>query len=228
MRQSGGRLDAVGLVLAGVVNTILAPIDFAVLIDRGSLAHGGSVADRAHWIAAHTSRWQGGWAFWFVVTLSFAWAFFALANHVDRRGPELQLALALAVIAAAVDCVGIVTNLAAVPAAAGGEGETFRVVQELGRALTDVAAFGLYSLAGLVLLPALARTRGYPRWLLNLGALEWGVAAVATVLLALQAPGAAAATALASAAFVLYAPWAWANAWWVLRRAPGTMNGTRS
>jgi hypothetical protein len=46
-----------------------------------------------------------------------------------------------------------------------------------------------------------------------------GVAAIATVLLAVQAPGAAAATALASAAIALYAPWAWANAWWVLRRA---------
>jgi hypothetical protein len=206
-------------VIAGVANTILAPIDFAALIERGSLAHGGAVADRGRWIAAHTARWQGGWAFWFVVTLSFAWAFFALANQVQRRSPELQLALALAVIAAAVDCVGIVTNLAAVPAAADSGGETFRVVQELGRALTDVAAFGLYSLAGLVLLPALARTRGYPRWLLGLGALEWGVAAIATVLLAVQAPGAAAATALASAAIALYAPWAWANAWWVLRRA---------
>jgi hypothetical protein len=228
VRPPSARLDALGLVIAGVANTILAPIDYAALIEPGSVAHGGAVADRARWIAAHTSRWQGGWAFWFVVTLSFAWAFFALANNVERRGPEVQLALALAVIAAAVDCVGIVTNLAAVPAAAGGEGETFHVVQELGRALTDVAAFGLYSLAGLVLLPALASTRGYPRWLLGLGALEWGVAAIATVLLALQAPGAAAATALASAAFVLYAPWAWANAWWVLRRVPGTMNGTRS
>jgi hypothetical protein len=228
VRLPSRRLDALGLVLAGVANTILAPIDFAALIDRGSLAHGGAVADRAQWIAAHTSRWQGGWAFWFVVTLSFAWAFFALANHVERRGPELQLALALAVIGAAVDCVGIVTNLAAVPTAADSGGETFRVVQELARALTDVAAFGLYALAGLVLLPVLASTRAYPRWLLGLAALEWGVAAIATVLLAVQAPGAAAATALAGAAFVLYAPWAWANAWWVLRRTPGTMNGTRS
>jgi hypothetical protein len=227
VRPPGARLDALGLVVAGVVNTILAPIDFAVLIDRGSLAHGGTAADRAHWIATHTSRWQAGWAFWFVVTLSFAWALFALANHVERRGPALQLVLALAVIAAAVDCVGIVTNLAAVPEAAGSGGAAFRVAQELGRALTDVAAFGLYALAGLVLLPALATTRAYPRWLLGLGAAEWGIAAIATVLLAVQAPGAGAATAVAGATFVLYAPWAWANAWWVLRRAPGTMNGTR-
>lgn len=228
MRSPGARLDAFGLALAGLMNTILAPIDLGVVVDRGTVAHGGAAADRAHWITAHTSRWQAGWAFWFAVTLSFAWAFFALANHLERRRPELRLALALVVIAAAVDCVGIVTNLAAVPEAARDGGEAFRVAQELARALTDVAAFGLYTLAGLVLLPALAATRAYPRWLLALGGLEWGIAAIATALLALQAPGAGAAKAVAGAAFVLYAPWVWANAWWVLRRASGTMNGTRS
>jgi hypothetical protein len=44
----------------------------------GTSASGDSVGERAAWIAGHSSRWQAGWLFWFVVTTTFAWSFFAL------------------------------------------------------------------------------------------------------------------------------------------------------
>jgi hypothetical protein len=47
-----------------------------------------------------------------------------------------------------------------------------------------------------------------------LGAAEWGLSAVATVLLVFDAPG---GTAVGTIGFLLYAPWTWVAAWWVLR-----------
>ncbi|MCP4422067.1 MAG: hypothetical protein GY805_36100, partial [Chloroflexi bacterium] len=86
--------------------------------------------------------------------------------------------------------------------------------ESLTNALTNVAAFGLYSFAGLLLLPATFATPDYPRWLAWLGVTEWGIAAVATVLL-LSAPNLATGPLLIS--FALYAPWVWGSAVWLLR-----------
>jgi hypothetical protein len=61
----------------------------------------------------------------------------------------------------------------------------------------------LYSLAGLLLLPAAFTTPGYPRWLTWLGIAEWGIAGLATILLA-TVPDLAVVPLLIS--FVLYAP----------------------
>ena len=48
------------------------------------------------------------------------------------------------------------------------------LVDSLANVLINVAALGLYSLAGLVLLPAVFATPGYSRWLAWLDAAEWG------------------------------------------------------
>jgi len=211
----GRRLDAAGLVLAGLVNTILAQVDYALLFKRGTVGSGRSLGDRAHWIAAHGARWKAGWSFWIVVTTTFAWSYFALGRHLRRQPAWAALAVGLALIAAAVDLVGVVANIAVVPELADhGGGDGFRGAQLLAHALTDIAAFGLYAVAGLLLLPALRSTPTVPRALLWLGAAEWGVSAVAAGLLAFDAPG---GRALAGVGFLLYGPWVWLGASWVLQ-----------
>jgi hypothetical protein len=216
--SEGRRLDAAGLALAGVVNSILAPAAYGLLLKPGTPTSGHSLAERANWIAAHSARWQAGWALWFVVTGTFAWSYFALGRHLRREPAWPALAVGLALIAAAVDIVGVIINIAVLPELADrGGSDAFHGAQLLADALTDVAAFGLYTVAGLLLLLALRRTQGPPPALLRLGVAEWGVSAVATGLLAFDVSGGRAAAALA---FVLYAPWVWLGAWWVLRAPP--------
>jgi hypothetical protein len=211
----GRRLDATGLMLAGLVNTILAPAVYALALMPGAPGSGRSLDERAHWIAAHETRWQAGWSFWFVVTTTFAWSYFALGRHLRGQPAWPALAVGLALIAAAVDLVGVVANIAVLPPLAERGGtDSFHGAQLLAHALTDVAAFGLYTVAGLLLLPALRSTPGVPRTLIWLGVAVWIVSALATVLLALGAPG---GRTVAGLGFVLYAPWAWLGAAWVLR-----------
>jgi hypothetical protein len=49
--------------------------------------------------------------FWFVVTTTFAWSFFALGRHLRPRPAWPALAVGVALVAAAVDLVGVVANL---------------------------------------------------------------------------------------------------------------------
>jgi hypothetical protein len=214
-QPEGWRLDATGLLLAGLVNTILAPIDYLLLLKPGAPGSGRSLGERAHWIAAHDARWQWGWSFWFVVTTTFAWSYFALGRHLRQQPAWPALAVGLALVAAAIDLVGVVANIAVLPALADhGATDAFRATQLLAHALTDVAAFGLYTAAGLLLLPALRSTPGVPRALIWLSVAEWGVSAVATGLLAFGASG---GRTVAGLGFALYAPWVWVGAWWVVR-----------
>jgi hypothetical protein len=221
------RLDALGLFLAGLINTFLALFVAAVILGPGTAARQADLMLRADWIAEHTLRWQGGWLFWFAVTLSFAWSYFALGRHLKAAPSWPALATGVALIAAAVDLVGVLANVTVLPELAqelirgpGGPDmallAVFRSVESLTYALVNVGAFGLYTLAGLLLLPAVFATPGYPRWLALLGAAEWGIAALATLLL-VAAPGLATGPLLIS--FALYAPWVWASAVWVLRGA---------
>lgn len=218
-------LDVVGLGVAGLVNTLLAPVDFALVLAPGTLLGGGDLATRSAWIAAHTARWQAGWAFWFVVTTTFTWSFYALARHL--RGPRQfrDLPVGMALLAAAVDLVGVVLNSAVAPqlaltyqsldaASKPAAALTYLGVEALANALTNVTAFGLYTAAGLLLLPALFATTAYPRWLAWLGVAEWGISALTTVLLVLS-PSLATGPLLVG--FALYAPWVWGSAWWLLR-----------
>jgi hypothetical protein len=228
--NSSVRLDALGLFLAGLINTFLAFIVAGFILGPGTVARQPDLLDRLNWIAEHTLRWQAGWVFWFAVTLSFAWSFFALGRHLKSARPWPALAIGVAVIAAAVDIVGVLVNLTVLPELAqaltgtttGGDPAlqvVFASMESLANALTNVTAFGLYTLAGLLLLPAVFSTPGYPRWLAWLGAAEWGIAALATIMLVL-APDLATGPLLIS--FALYAPWVWASAVWLLRRKPQT------
>jgi hypothetical protein len=218
-------LDVLGLVVAGLVNTVLAPADAALVLAPGTPAQSGDLAARMAWIAGHAGQWQAGWAFWFVVTTTFAWSYYALARHLAGPRPWRALAVGLALPAAAVDLVGVVINLAVLPqiaALAQGPGASTREsatfvylgFETLANALTNVTAFGLYSVAGLLLVPALFATPTYPRPLAWLGAAEWTSAALATALLVV-APATATGPLLIS--FLLFAPWVWAGAWWIAR-----------
>jgi hypothetical protein len=219
------RLDALGLFVAGLINTFLASLVAGFVVGPGTTTGQPNLLQRIEWISQHTLRWQGGWVFWFAVTLSFAWSYFALGRHLDDSVPWRSLAIGVALIAAAVDLVGVLVNVTVLPELArewittpsGGEPAlqaVFQSMENLATALTNVVAFGLYTLAGLLLLPAVFATPSYPRWLAWLGAAEWGIAALATVLLVL-APGVATGPMLIS--FALYAPWVWASAVWLLR-----------
>jgi len=219
------RLDVLGLFLAGLINTFLALLDATLVLGPGTAALQPQLMDRVGWIGQHAVRWQAGWLFWFAVTLSFAWSYFALGRHLHPSPPWRSLAIGLALIAAAVDLVGVLVNLTVIPQLAGALGAAplqqdmalqtvFLAAETLAYALTNVAAFGLYSLAGLLLLPAAFATVGFPRWLAWLGVAEWGMAAVATLLLII-APGLATVPLLIS--FALYAPWVWGGAWWLAR-----------
>ena len=219
------RLDVLGLLLAGLINTFLALFDAGIIFGPGTDARQSDLLLRATWITEHTQRWQGGWLFWFAVTLSFAWSYYALGRHLDAGRSWINLAMGVALIAAAVDLVGVLANITVLPELARELNSTlanpdpslrvvFRSVERLTHALTNVAAFGLYSFAGLLLLPAIFATPNYPRWLAWLGTVEWGIAAIATGLLVI-APDFATGPLLVS--FALYAPWVWGSAWWVWR-----------
>jgi hypothetical protein len=222
------RLDVLGLFLAGLINTFLALFVAAIILGPGTTARQPDLLLRTTWIADHTLRWQGGWLFWFAVTLSFAWSYFALGRHLKKVPPWPSLAIGVALIAAAVDLVGVLVNVSVLPALAqalssGAFGAdttllvVFQSMESLTYALTNVVAFGLYTLAGLLLLPAVFATPSYPRRLALLGAVEWGVAGLATLLLVI-APDLATAPLLLS--FALYAPWVWGSGVWLIRSTP--------
>jgi hypothetical protein len=224
------RLDMLGLLLAGLINTFLAFIDAALILGPGTASLQPEVLDRAGWIAEHTLRWQAGWSFWFAVTLSFAWSYYALGRHLRSSPPWRSLAIGLALIAAAVDLVGVLVNMAVLPTLAEAlienlNGEVasvlvvFQSMENLANALINVVAFGMYSLAGLLLLPAMAATKAYPRWLVWLGTAEWGIASIAALLLVVS-PNLATVPLLVS--FLLYAPWVWGSGFWLYRKSsPG-------
>lgn len=220
-------LDVAVLLVAGLVNSVLAPADAALVLAPGTPAQGGDLAARMAWIAAHAGQWQAGWAFWFVVTTTFAWSYYALARHLAGPRQWRALAVGLALPAMAVDLTGVVIQLAVLPPmaalarglpAAAREPATLTYLgfETLATALTNVTAYGLYSVAGLLLLPALFATPTYPRPLAWLGAAEWTSAVLATALLVV-APALATGPLLLS--FLLYAPWVWGSARWI--RQPG-------
>ncbi len=211
-------IDLAGLIIAGIVNTIVAPAVVALVIGPGLVTSGGEPATRAAWIAAHPDAWRLGWATWLAVTLTFAWGYIALAPHLAR--PALgRLAIAAAVAAASVDLVGITVTIVAVPplaaeASSGAAAGLFGTVEAVAFTLVSGVAFGVYTVAGLLLVVAAAGSRDYPRWLLALGWAEWGFSGVAVLLLGVSV---ASATPFLGVGLALYGPWVWANAWWIWR-----------
>ena len=217
------RLDVVGLILAGLINTFFAMFVAGVLLAPGTRNGQPDFLSRVEWIVEHQTVWQGGWLFWFVVTLTFAWSYFALGRHFDRTRPWASLAIGLAIIAAAVDLVGVVINIVVLPELAiaflNGASSlqfVFLSMESLSVALVNIAAFGLYSFAGVLLLPAAFATKTYPRPLAWLGVAEWGIALFATFLLVAM-PQLATGPLLIS--FFLYAPWVWGSGIWLYRQS---------
>lgn len=223
------KLDVFGLFLAGLNNTFLALLVAVVIHGPGTAAGQPDLLERAAWIADNTARWKAGWIFWFAPTLSFSWSYYALGRNLDSARQWRNLAIGVAVIAAAVDIVGVLLNMTVLPelagqlaGAAGGQDSTLQVVflsmEKMANNLTNVGGFGLYTLAGLLLLPSAFAVADFPRLLAWLGVAEWGISAVATVLL-VAAPSLATIPLVIS--FALYAPWVWGGGIWLLRRKAG-------
>ncbi len=223
------RLDVLGLFLAGLNNTFLALFVAVVIHGPGTAASQPELMLRASWIAEKTLLWKAGWLFWFAPTLSFAWSYYALGRHLDSSRQWRNLAIGVALIAAAVDIVGVLVNLTVLPTLASELASTiakpdptlqviFLSMEKIANNLTNIGGFGLYSLAGMLLLPAVFATPSYPRWLAWLGMVEWSISSIATGLLILS-PDLATGPLLVS--FALYAPWVWGSAIWLLRGNPG-------
>jgi hypothetical protein len=223
-------LDVFGLFLAGFNNTILALLVAVFIHGPGTTASEPDIMRRAMWIAENTSLWKAGWMFWFAPTLSFSWSYYALGRHLDRTRPWGNLAIGVAIIAAAVDIVGVLLNFTILPELARGLVSptagadptlliVFQSMEMMANNLTNVGGFGLYSLAGIIILPAVFATPDFPRLLAWMGVAEWTISIVATVLLVV-AP--ALATIPLVISFLLYAPWVWGGGIWLLRRQRAT------
>lgn len=218
------RLDVLGLFLAGLNNTFFALAVAVFIHGPGTSTSQPELLLRARWIAEHSLLWKAGWLFWFAPTLTFSWSYFALGRHLDSTRQWRNLAIGVALIAAAVDIVGILVNLTVLPDLARelttilNPDPTLQIIflsmEKIANNLTNVGGFGLYSLAGMLLLPAVFATPGFPRWLTWLGVVEWSISSIATVLLIIV-PDWATGPLLVS--FFLYAPWVWGGAWWLMR-----------
>lgn len=217
------RLDILGLFLAGLNNTFLALLVAVFIHGPGTTANQPDLLLRASWIAENPQLWRLGWLFWFAPTLSFSWSYFALGRNLDAARHWRNLAIGVAIIAAAVDIVGVLVNMTVLPELAQGlvySSDTalkviFAAMEKLANNLTNVGGYGLYTLAGLLILPSVYATQDYPRWLAHLGAAEWGISSIAIALL-IFAP--ALATIPLVISFLFYAPWVWGSALWLHRR----------
>jgi hypothetical protein len=220
------RLDVLGLFLAGLNNTFLALFVAVVIHGPGTIAQESELMMRANWITENIILWKAGWLFWFAPTLSFSWSYYALGRNLDSPRQWYNLAIGVALIAAAVDIVGIMVNLTVLPELASELVATiaspdltmqsvFLSMEKIANNLTNVAGYGLYSLAGILLLPAVFATPDFPRLLLWVGVAEWTISCIATAMLVLV-PSHAIIPLVIS--FALYAPWVWGSAWWLLRR----------
>jgi hypothetical protein len=217
-------LDAFGLFIAGLNNTFLALLVAVLIHGPGTTSTQPDILLRATYIAEHITSWKAGWFFWFAPTLSFSWSYFALGRHLSPKVQWRDLAIGVALIAAAVDIVGVLMNAMVLPelaiplAANTMPDQTLQVIfvslEKFANSLTNIGGFGLYSLAGILLLPAVFMTPGFPRWLKWIGIIEWGVSILATGLLVL-APSFATFPLVIS--FMFYAPWVWGSAWWILK-----------
>lgn len=223
--RPGIKLDAAGLFLAGLNNTFLALLVALFIHGPGTTNSQPDLMLRAAWITENAKLWQAGWLFWFAPTLTFSWSYYALGRHLDMKRTWRNLAIGVAIIAAAVDVIGILINLTVLPelageltgAAAYGDptlAAVFHSMEKLANNLTNVGGYGLYTLAGLLILPSAFATQGFPKWLKILGVIEWGISSVA-ILLLIFAPAISAVPLVIS--FLFYAPWVWGGAWWLLK-----------
>jgi hypothetical protein len=211
------RSDVVALVAAGALG-LLAGADAELLLAPGARAGDAGLGTRATWIADHAARWQAGWVFWVPVLLVFAWALWALARHLvgDWRAPAVAATLLATSLGAvgAVLAVAVVPGLARAYTAGAAPASSYAAAADAVHALVDVAAAGLYALGGLLLVPAMVSTPGYPRVLTRLAAVLWALLALAA-LFWVVAPDVA--PALRGVGLLVYAAWTWASAGWLAR-----------
>jgi hypothetical protein len=211
------RSDVAALVAAGAL-ALLAGADAELVLAPGARSSDSGLGTRAAWVAEHAARWQAGWAFWVPVLLAFAWGLWALARHLlgGWRGPAVGATL----LATSLGAVGAVLAVAAVPglarafAAGSVPAAGYAAADNAVHALVDVAAAGLYALGGLLLLPAMVTTPGYPRALTRLAAGMWALLALAALCWVVARD---VAPALRGLGLLLYAGWAWASAGWLAR-----------
>lgn len=226
VKRTAIHLDVLGLFLAGLNNTFLALLVAVLVHGPGTTANQPDLLLRANWIAENTLLWKAGWFFWFVPTLTFSWSYYALGRHLNATRPWRNLAIGVALIAAAVDVVGVLVNLTVLPEIAQEITRTvtnpdptllvvFLSMEKLANTLTNIGGYGLYTVAGILLLPAVFATADCPRWLTWLGLAEWGISLIAICLL-IVAPTLAIGPLVVS--FFLYAPWVWGGAFWLWKR----------
>lgn len=219
-------LDLTGLISAGIINSLIAPATAGLVLSGGMIAQQPDLLSRLTWVANHALTWQLGWSVWFLVTTTFAWSYYAVARHLGGAQQWRHLSVGLAVVAAAVDLVGVILYVAVLAPLAQSiqaldalnaqlAALTYGGFESLAYGLTNVGAFGLYTVAGLLILPAAFATPEHPRWLAWLGVILWGISALATLLLVF-AP--ALATVLLVFSILLFGPWVWAYAWWIWRK----------
>lgn len=220
-------LDVFALLLAGFVNTILSPIDAQLVLNDGLKTEVRELETRIAWVAGNARQWQIGWSFWFVVTLSFAWSYHAIARNLGGPKQWRDVAVGLALVAATIDITGLMINITALPhlarvfsEGATGDAEStlalYSTLEALAADAIYIVAFGLYSVAGLALLPGAFATPAFPRALAWLGAGLWVVACLATALLAIDEELAVGPLFLS---FLLFAPWTWGCAIWLSSRS---------
>jgi len=220
------RLDVLGLFLAGLNNTFIALAVAVFIHGPGTTSNQPDLLQRALWIAEQSVLWKVGWLYWFIPTLTFSWSYFALGRHLDSTRQWRNLAIGVALVAAAVDIVGVLVNFTVLPELAKGLTYTginpdstmqitFSAVEKLANTLTNIGGFGLYSVAGVLILPAVFKTSDFPKQLAWLGIIEWGLSLIATGLL-IGKPDLATIPLVIS--FLLYAPWVWGSAIWLIKR----------
>lgn len=215
-------VDVAVLVLAGVINSIISPVVAELVLADGLEANVRELETRMAWVADHGRQWQWGWTAWFAVTVSFAASYYALGRNLRGNRQLRELAIGLAIIAAAIDIAGLVVNITVLPHLAERWTATgdaallsqYSSFEALANDAIYIVSFGLYSVAGLLLVPPAFQTASFPRLLAWLGLALWSAACIATALLALDAMNAGGPLSLS---FLLFAPWAWGGAWWVLR-----------
>jgi hypothetical protein len=216
------------IVLLLAVTANLAPLAYTgLLLTPGTVAGGGADA-RLRFIAGHQAVWSVGWIAWMTGSLGLVLSVWTLARVFQPRLPPseiLRFAPVIATIGATIDITGDALQATALPTIAGNYVALaaadprranlltlFTLADQLATALSGIIANTLYCLAGALVVMALARAPGMPRWITALGAVTWVVtlAATPTAMIPTLAP------VTVAAALFLYAGWLLAIAIWGL------------
>src|SRR5687768_10645278 len=171
---------------------VFAAIGTLVLLRGGSEA-GGSVAERAAWLATHSVQWRLGWMIWMAAAVSLLAFYVWWGARVSTRHAVAALAIGAAGLAC--DFAGESIFIGWIPAP---DSDLHR----LAALLTGGAGNGLYTVAGLLLTLV---TPGMPLFLRGWAWLVWASGAALTVATIANVP--AGVVAASAALMVLFIPW---------------------